>query len=142
MSREELRSLTEDVRTLRLQVENIKQELRRRDRSPPSRNTPVATPDSHQQLHRRDFSPPSSDRTTTATTPRNISPLPTPQYKVGDKVIITNRIPAPIASDAAPGWNPSFAKQATVTKVTPSRVYLRTRYGINTWRAPGNVTPA
>jgi hypothetical protein len=136
MSREELRSLSEDVRALTLQVENIKQELRRREQSPPSRNTPVNTAVGHQQLPRRDISPPSSIKAT----PHTISP--SPQYSIGDKVIITNRIPAPIASDAAPDWNPILAKQATVTKVTPTRIYLRTRHGVITWRAPGNVTPA
>lgn len=114
MSGEELRSLTKEIRTLRLQVENTEQELWRRDNSPPSSHT----------------------------TPRNISPLCTLQYRVEDKVIISNRVTAPLAHDAAPDWNPTIAKQATVTRVTPNRVYLRTRYGINTWRAPGNVTPA
>jgi hypothetical protein len=137
MSGEELRSLTEEIRILRLQVEDIKQELRRRDNSPPSRNTPASITVGHQQLPRRDFSPPLSN-----TVPRDISPLRTLPYRVGDKVIITNSITAPLANNAPPNWDPTLAKQATVTKVTSNRIYLRTRYGINTWRAPGNVTPA
>jgi hypothetical protein len=62
MSREELRNLTDNVRSLRLQLEDIKQDLRRQDKSPPLRNTPTG----HQQFGLRGIPPPTGHKTAAA----------------------------------------------------------------------------
>ena len=50
----------------------------------------------------------------------------TPVYQVGERVTVINT-----RSD----------RQATVTRVTNNRVYIRTDGGQHTWRAPHNLRP-
>ena len=58
-------------------------------------------------------------------------------FEVGDRVgISTTRNSRPHGTAAT-----QRDYTATVTRVTPSRVYVRTDNGFHTWRARANVTP-
>ena len=61
-----------------------------------------------------------------------------PPLIVGDRVRISNRVRRPNGWPPAP--NDETDRVSTVTRVTSTRVYVTTDTGINTWRAPTNVT--
>jgi phage-related minor tail protein len=62
---------------------------------------------------------------------------PSRDYEAGERVHITT------TSNSRPHGTAATERDrtATVTRVTPSRIYVRTDNGFHTWRARGNVTP-
>jgi hypothetical protein len=70
-----------------------------------------------------------------ATSTRN---FPT-DFVVGERVRITNQVRKPVDWCEDFVWSEQDAKRATVTKVTPDRVYFVTDNGIRTWRMPSNL---
>jgi hypothetical protein len=57
-------------------------------------------------------------------------------YKVGDQVIITNKVNRPLNRTVNQG-----DRAAIVTKVSTNRIDLRTKNGFFTWQAPHNIRP-
>jgi hypothetical protein len=57
-------------------------------------------------------------------------------YKVGDQVIITNKVTRPLNRPVNQG-----DRAAIVTKVSTNRIDLQTKNGFFTWRAPHNLRP-
>ena len=101
-------ALTEQVRLLSIQIQDIQRDLQHRDNTaPPSTKAP-------KQSH---------------------------TFKIGDRVRIKNNILSPKQWNRTQEYVPSIAKQATVTKVTTSRIYFTTDYRIHTWRSPANLSP-
>ena len=58
-------------------------------------------------------------------------------FRIGDHIEITNKVKSPIGRVATLG-----DKKGTVTKLTETRVYIRTVNGNKTWRAKHNVKHA
>jgi hypothetical protein len=67
-------------------------------------------------------------------TPVTNATIPFQQHQVGDLVVITNKIRRSFNRPVNRG-----DRLATITKVTPSRIDLRTDNGSHTWRAPHNI---
>ena len=60
-----------------------------------------------------------------------------PDFRVGERVqITTTRNSRPHGTAAT-----ERDRTATITRITPSRIYVRTENGFHTWRARTNVTP-
>jgi hypothetical protein len=57
---------------------------------------------------------------------------------VGERVRIANKVRRPNGWPPAP--NDETDQVGVVTRITSTRVYIATDTGINTWRAPTNVT--
>jgi hypothetical protein len=103
--------LIDQVRSLTIEVESLKQELRRRESS----------------------SPPSSAQ------PRAEDTQARRELRVGDRVRILNRFSKPAVWDNRKRWVEAEAKTATVTKVRTRQVFFVTDNGVETWRAPNNL---
>jgi hypothetical protein len=67
-------------------------------------------------------------------TPVTDPTTPFQQHQVGDLVVSTNKMRRPINCPVNCG-----DRLATITKVTPSRIDLRTGNGSHTWRVPHNI---
>ena len=61
---------------------------------------------------------------------------PNSDFEVGERVRISTTPNSRLHGTAATERD----RTATVTRVTPSRIYIRTDNGFHTWRARGNVT--
>lgn len=64
---------------------------------------------------------------------------PTPVYRIGDRVYVTNRIRRPVL--APRDWTCERERHATVTAVDRTRVHFRTDNGTETWRSHKNLRP-
>ena len=106
-------ALTEQVRLLSIQIQDIQQDLQ------------------HPDLQHRENTAPLSTK----------APKQSHTFKIGDRVRIKNNILSPKQWNRTQEYVPSIAKQATVTKVTTSRINFTTDYGIHTWRSPANLSP-
>jgi hypothetical protein len=104
-------ALIEQVRGLTIEVEALKQELRRRESNPP----------------------PLSARS--ATEERALGD----SFGVGDRVQILNQFKKPAVWDNSRRWSEAEAKVATVTKVRAGQIFFLTDNGVSTWRAPNNL---
>ena len=103
--------LIEQVRSLTIQVESLKQELRRRGSSPPPLSTTLSA-----EIGTTDSS-----------------------FKVGDRVRILNRFNKTVAWNNNRRWSEAEAKTATVTQVRTEQIFFVTDNGVKTWRAPNNL---
>ena len=103
--------LIDQVCSLTIEVESLKQELRRREsNSPPS----------------------SAQLRAEGTAARR-------ELRVGDRVRILNRFSKPAVWDNSKRWVEAEAKTATVTEVGAQQVFFVTDNGVETWRAPNNL---
>jgi len=85
------------------------------------------------EVHRRE------NRTAPPTTPLAVAPPRTPDYAVGDRVRILNKIKKPATWNNNIVWSESDARLATVTEVRPTQIFFTTDNGVETWRAPNNL---
>lgn len=59
-------------------------------------------------------------------------------FRVGDRIVITNRVRKPAAADAS--WTEAKERLATVTRIRPpDQVHITTDNGTKTWRSPNNI---
>jgi hypothetical protein len=58
-------------------------------------------------------------------------------FRRGDRVRIINKVRKP--ATAGISWTEEKERLATVTKIVPDQVHIRTDNGTNTWRAPNNL---
>ena len=103
--------LIDQVRSLTIEVESLKQELRRRG----------------------NISPPSSAHSRVGGT------VARRELRVGDRVRILNRFNKPTVWDNSKRWVEAEAKTATVTEVRAKQIFVVTDNGVETWRAPNNL---
>jgi hypothetical protein len=58
-------------------------------------------------------------------------------FRKGDRVRITNRVRRP--ATAGVSWTEERERLATVTRIIPDQVHIRTDNGTKTWRAHNNL---
>lgn len=67
---------------------------------------------------------------------------PTAKHKAGDRVWINNKVRKPHNWRVV--WDTKnitdFTRRATITQVDAEHIRIRTDSGVDTWRAPGNLT--
>ena len=85
------------------------------------------------EVHRRE------SRAPPPTTPLAVVPPRTPEYAIGDRVRILNKIKKSATWNNSIVWSESSARLATVTQVRATQIFFTTDNGVETWRAPNNL---
>jgi hypothetical protein len=105
-----------ELRSIRLQVSHLEQEIDRRD----TRRVPALA---------SERPPP--------------TPVPathvTHAYSVGDRVRILNKVKKPATWNSNVEWSKRDARRATVIEVRARQIFFTTDNGVDTWRAPNKL---